>query len=111
MPKKKASGPDGIPIEDTEEVFIADKNLFTSRLTICLKNGYFPKVWKIPNVVLFNKGKNKEDPSSYHPIGLLNSWSKILDCLLAQRIQYYNHQKNWLSVNYGFPLANEQHMS
>lgn len=87
MPRKKAPGPDGLTIEVIEEVFLANKILFTKLLNQCLKKGYFPKDWKTAQLVLFNKeGKDDSEPSSYRPICLLNAWSKVLDKILAQRL-------------------------
>lgn len=74
MSRKKAPGPDGIAIEIIEEVFLANKILFTKLLNQCLKKGYFPRAWKIAQLILFNKeGKKDSGPSSCRPICLLNA--------------------------------------
>lgn len=64
MPRKKAPGPDGITIEIIEEVFLANKLLFTKLMNRCLLKGYFPKACKVAQLVLFNKeGKSDSEPS------------------------------------------------
>jgi len=46
-----------------------------------------PPVWKGAKLVLIPKeGKPKENPSSYHPICLLDEADKILEWIIAARL-------------------------
>ena len=70
-----------------------------------LKRGYFPKSWKIAEVIPITKHANKNilDPSKYRPISLLNMGGKILDKLLINRINYRLYKNELLTKSrYGF---------
>ena len=53
----------------------------------CLKLSYFPAKWKHAKVIPIKKpGKNPVEITSYRPISLLSSISKILEKILVERI-------------------------
>ena len=82
---KKAPGPDGIK----GEIYKNSMEIWTPYLTRlyneCLRQGKFPKPWKIANLVVLLKGDDKprSNPKSYRPICLLNIISKIFEKVLA----------------------------
>lgn len=52
-----------------------------------IKLCYFPEKWKIANVIPIHKpGKSPQLPTSYRPISLLSSLSKILERIVLKRI-------------------------
>lgn len=61
----------------------------------CFKLCYFPNVWKRACVIPICKpGKKASDPSSYRPISLLSSLSKILERAILTRIKEHLHQND-----------------
>lgn len=84
---KKAPGPDQISN-------LALKNLpekgvhFLKRLfNACMEQGYFPSCWKHAHILMFLKpGKPKSKITSYRPISLLSTLSKILEKIINLRL-------------------------
>lgn len=74
----------------------------------CMKLNYFPEVWKHAKVVAIPKPKkNPADASSYRPISLLSSLSKILEKILLQRLNKHIKDFNCIpNFQFGF---REQH--
>jgi methyl coenzyme M reductase subunit D len=70
----------------------------------CLKLSYFPTKWKHANVIAIRKpGKDLNLPSSYRPISLLSSLSKILERVILERImKHVDSNKILPSSQYGF---------
>ena len=61
----------------------------------CLKFNHFPKVWKHAKVIPIPKpGKPANELSSYRPISLLSSISKILERVLLNRINDHLEDNN-----------------
>ncbi|XP_068150177.1 uncharacterized protein [Drosophila tropicalis] len=73
----------------------------------CLREGTFPSRWKRQNLVLLPKpGKPPGEASSYRPICLLDTAAKILESLIARRLNKAIEQGGGLSPNqYGFRKA------
>lgn len=70
----------------------------------CLKEGGCPSSWKRADLVLFNKvDKDGSDASSYRPICLLPAWSKVLDKLVINRLDYHVQSQSFIHRNqFGF---------
>jgi len=61
----------------------------------CLKLNHFPKIWKHAKVIPIPKpGKPANETSSYRPISLLSSISKILERVLLNRINDHLEDNN-----------------
>ncbi|KAL4132686.1 hypothetical protein QTP88_009804 [Uroleucon formosanum] len=102
--KNKAPGPDRLTGKILRAVHKAHPNILLDLYNSCLRSGTFPAEWKTSRVVLLKKG-NKPDgvPSSYRPLCLLNDVGKILEFLLARRLEDYMSDSGGLSANqYGF---------
>ncbi|CAI6360923.1 unnamed protein product [Macrosiphum euphorbiae] len=102
--KNKAPGPDGLTGKILRAVHKAHPNILPDLYNSCLRSGTFPKEWKTARVVLLKKG-NKPDgvPSSYRPLCLLNDVGKILEFLLARRLEDHMSDSGGLSDNqFGF---------
>ncbi|GBN91221.1 hypothetical protein AVEN_146695-1 [Araneus ventricosus] len=69
----------------------------------CLKLAKFPDPLKVGNIILFHKhGKSKTEASSYRPISLLPTISKVLEKLLTQWLNFHLEKNNRLSnLQYG----------
>lgn len=104
LKNKKAPGKDKIPniaIKNLPGIAIAHiKNIINA----CLKLCYFPDSWKLSIVIPIHKSnKNKSSPSSYRPISLLSSLSKILEKILLTRTNEYLESLDILPhFQYGF---------
>ncbi|GBP05040.1 Probable RNA-directed DNA polymerase from transposon X-element [Eumeta japonica] len=65
----------------------AAPSLFLEAYNSCLKEGTFPRKWKQQRLVLLPKGKKPpEEPSSYRPLCMLDTASKIFERIIHQRI-------------------------
>lgn len=63
----------------------------------CLSLHYFPETWKHAKVIsLLKPGKPANAPSSYRPISLLSSLSKILERVILNRINAHIQDNNIL---------------
>jgi hypothetical protein len=64
-------------------------------INACLKLNYFPKAWKHAKVIPIPKpGKPSNEVSSYRPISLLSTMSKILERVLLNRINEHLEDNN-----------------
>lgn len=102
--KKKAPGLDGIKMEMIRTIHGKLPGLLVTLMNKCLSLSHFPRPWKVAKLILFNKqGKPPEEPRSYRPICLLSTMGKVLDKLIAQRIQHHYLCKNLLNpAQHGF---------
>jgi len=102
---KKAPGLDGITGGIYHRMFNIFPRIITTIYNQCLKQGCFPKRWKIAKVIPVTKPakENSIDPSKYRPISLLNIGGKILDKLLINRITNHLHRNELLTKRqFGF---------
>ena len=85
----KAPGPDGIPAEILGIVEKRHPKILLNLYNTCLVTGVFSKDWKTARLILIDKGKggDLDSPSSYRPLSLLNTLSKLFELLLRPRIQ------------------------
>ncbi|MBW0503238.1 hypothetical protein O181_042953 [Austropuccinia psidii MF-1] len=96
LPNRKALGPDGIP----NELIKLSKSLLTPILAdlynLCLKQGQYPKRWKEAQTVIIRKAVkvNYTIPSTYRPIALLNTLSKLFEKIINNCLMYWAHQTN-----------------
>ena len=69
-----------------------------------MRSGDIATSWKTGKLVLFKKpGKTENVPSAYRPICLLSTVWKLLECLVANRIEDYLETRNEISNDqYGF---------
>ncbi|CAH2228538.1 jg28018, partial [Pararge aegeria aegeria] len=91
---RKAPGPDGVPgrvlMLALEHLGGRLRQLFND----CLEAGRFPEVWKEGRLVLLQKeGRNLDSPSAYRPIVLIDEVSKMLERVLASRINQHLVQR------------------
>jgi hypothetical protein len=93
MDGRKAPGEDGI----TGEIYKHTFNIFPKSITAmyneCLRQGVFPKRWKIAKTIPISKpGKEKsEEVSKYSPISLINIGGKVLEKATINRINNNNN--------------------
>lgn len=91
---RKAPGPDGVP---GKVLLLALEHLgdcFRSLLQDCLKEGCFPKCWKIGKLCLIRKENRPPDSyTGYRPLVMLNETGKMLERILAYRISEHLQNK------------------
>lgn len=70
----------------------------------CFRICYFPKAWKHAKIISIHKpGKDAALATSYRPISLLSSFSKILEKLIQNRLTTIIHSKSvYLNEQFGF---------
>ena len=84
---RKASGHDQISNKAIKELPIKGITLITSIFNAILRLEYYPKAWKISLITLIPKpGKPIHETSSYRPISLLPTLSKLFEKMLTKRL-------------------------
>lgn len=84
---QKAPGPDGIPAEVLKIIANERPHVILEMYNECLREGIFPEVWKIQQLVLIGKGKgDPESASSYRPLCMLDTAGKLLEKLIRPRL-------------------------
>jgi len=79
----KAPGPDGIPNKVLKIAIKANTKEYVDMYNACLTEGVFPSRWKTQWLVLIPKGeKPAEKPSSYRPLCMLDTVSKLLERII-----------------------------
>ena len=87
LKKRKAPGIDNIKnqmlIHLPTKAIVFITNIFNA----CIRFNYFPKAWKIANVVAIHKvGSPANNPTSYRPISLLPAIGKLFEKSHTQQI-------------------------
>lgn len=87
LKNRKSSGDDGLHNRILKQIPKRAVVMLTKIYNACLKLSYFPSKWKVARVVPIPKpNKNLSLASSYRPISLLSSISKIFERLLLKRL-------------------------
>jgi endonuclease/exonuclease/phosphatase (EEP) superfamily protein YafD len=87
LPNRKTPGHDLIPNSVLKHLTRKALAYLTSIINSCISKHYFPKTWKHAEVIVIHKpGKPKNSPTSYRPISLLCTLSKILEKILQKRL-------------------------
>lgn len=85
---KKASGYDKITGKMIVEFPDNIIKLLTCIFNCSMKIGYYPKAWKISQIIMIPKpGKDDTKPASYRPISLLPSVSKLFEKMLMKELE------------------------
>lgn len=102
--KHKAPGRDNIDHIITRKIFTDQPHLLLTMYNSLLRINYFPREWKVGELVYFLKGnKDPTQATSYRPISLLPIFGKIFEKLLLRRLQHKIHHSTWLLPNqHGF---------
>ncbi|KAI5115577.1 hypothetical protein M0805_002621 [Coniferiporia weirii] len=67
----------------------------------CLHMGHHPECWRAAKVVMLHKPNKKYpfSPQSYRPITLEETLGKLLEKIIANRLQYLANEADWLTPN------------
>lgn len=100
----KSPGPDGIPNEVLKLTGVLWPEILLMTFNKCLETGVFPKSWKEQKLVLLRKGdKPLNETSSYRPLCMLDTTSKLFECLLLKRLEdEMERHGGFSSQQYGF---------
>ena len=96
-----APGPSGIGYHLLKTVWKSQASLLHKLLDKCLTLGHYPEVWRMSTVCMIRK-PNKKDPSSprlYRPITLEECLGKLLEKIIATRLQDSALRHNLLPLN------------
>src|SRR5271154_2488635 len=85
LKSNKACGPDHLPAAAMSHLWGCLADHLLSLYQCCLRSGYFPKVWKKAKIILIPKSSG----CGFRPISLLSILGKILDKLLATRLNRF----------------------
>lgn len=104
IPRGKAPGIDGIPDMIVKALSIKKPGILIELFNTCFKEGIFPNNWKQAKLILLRKGdKPLDQPSSYRPVCLLNTVSKLFERVIKSRLEAHLEEKNGLSdLQFGF---------
>lgn len=95
LPTKKSPGPDLIPNIVLKNLSRKGLAILASIFNACISRGYFPSTWKEAEIIVLHKpNKPKNSPSSYRPISLLSSISKLLEKIIQKRLLHYIESSN-----------------
>lgn len=87
----KAPGFDGLFNIVLKHLGVKVTTLLANIFNRCLELGYFPSAWKRSKVVpILKPGKDPTSPSSYRPISLLSSLSKLLEKMIYARLLVFH---------------------
>lgn len=104
LPINKAPGPDEIPNQTLRN--LSRKTIVQLHYIInaVLKLSHFPQSFKNAKIVPIHKpGKPKNDPSSYRPISLLNTLSKVVEKVILTRLQHVLDEHQTITdIQFGF---------
>lgn len=88
LKNKKAPGYDRITNEILKKLTSKAIAYLCAIFNACLRTGHFPSKWKHAEIIVIPKpGKNKRIVSSYRPISLLPTLSKLLEKVIQRRLQ------------------------
>lgn len=99
----KAAGPDGIPPEVIKAIAEQRPELMERTLNGIIKQGCFPREWKVGRLMLIEKPGKIDGRTTYRPLCLLNVVAKLLEQIINRRLIDEMEEKGALSsMQFGF---------
>ena len=98
-------GPDGIPGRAWAELMNIMAPRLRPLLTRCLKEGVYPRAWRMAKLVLLKKeGRPLDSTAAYRPVCPLDEVGKLLEKIIATRLEAHLSQRvsGWHNSQYGF---------
>ena len=86
MPKNKASGPDGFPIEFYQHFWVLTKGDIMAVIKAFQEQGCSLAPLNKAAITLIPKKPNPTNPTDYRPISVINTIVKIITKILANRL-------------------------
>ena len=107
-----SAGLDEIPTTLVKNIITQIAEPLSNMANILINTGIFPEQLKIAKVNPVFKSGEKTDFSNYRPISILNSFSKIFEKVIANRITSYLLQNNIItSAQFGFRKKHSTQMA
>ncbi|KAI5116593.1 hypothetical protein M0805_002345 [Coniferiporia weirii] len=96
-----APGPSGISYCPLKWVVMHYPAEVLALFNDCLRLGHHPECWRAAKVVMLRKANKKDpfSPWSYRPITLEETLGKLLEKIIANRLQFLANEENWLPPN------------
>ncbi|KAI5117262.1 hypothetical protein M0805_009930 [Coniferiporia weirii] len=96
-----ALGPSGIGYRPLKWVIAVFPDEILMLFNDCLHLGHHPECWQVAKVVMLQKPNKKDpfSPHSYHPITLKETLGKLLEKIIANRLQFLTNEEDWLPPN------------
>ena len=86
LKKGKSGGPDSILNEVIKFSSSFTLKAYAKVFNLIMKTGYYPEIWNKSYLVPIHKSGNKDDPSNYRGISLINCLSKVFSAILNKRL-------------------------
>ena len=103
LPNKKSSGYDSINCPLIKHVFHAISKPLSFIINLSISTGVVPDSMKIARVMPIFKNGDRQLMNNYHPISILNTFSKILERVVYIRTTHFLEKYNILSDSqFGF---------
>ena len=96
-----APGLSGVGYRPLKWVVESFPNEILTLFNDCLRLGHHPQCWRAAKVVMLRKPNKKDpfSPRSYRPITLEETLGKLLEKIIANRLQYLSNTRGWLPPN------------
>ncbi|KAI5116083.1 hypothetical protein M0805_009695 [Coniferiporia weirii] len=90
-----APGPSGISYCPLKRVIMHYPAEVLTLFNNCLHLGHHPECWRVAKVVMLRKPNKKDpfSPQSYHPITLEETLGKLLEKIIANRLQFLTNEE------------------
>ena len=96
----KSPGPDGVPNELLQQLSTRGKTLLLALVNKSWTAADVPASWRTAEIVAIpKKGKPPSELSSYRPISLLSTTSKLTERLIQARLQHWLEERGKLNPN------------
>ena len=104
LKNKKAPGYNGLGGKMLKELPIKAKRYITILINFMFRLSYFPKQWKVAQIILINKpGTPLKNVTSYRPISLLPILSKIFEIVIKNKLNHIITSNNLIPQHqFGF---------
>lgn len=90
LKNRKSPGHDKVPNVVLKNLPRKGVSFLSSLFNACLDLSYFPNTWKHSEIIVIHKsGKPSSLPSSYRPISLLPTFSKLFEKIIKKRLENY----------------------
>lgn len=91
-----ATGEDEIPAIFIKKLCPFIVPFITHIVNCCLTKSYFPKLWKIANIIPISKVSSPTSIEDFRPISILPCLSKVLERVMKEQIQFFVSTNNLL---------------
>ena len=101
--KNSSPGPDGQNVKVLKQTYYIYLKPMVHMLNLSLQQGYFPNMLKLAKVIPVFKGGNATECKNYRPISVLNTFSKLYEKIMYNRIVDFLNANNTLyNLQFGF---------